>query len=211
MTSALISGTVPGFLCANVLETFSAGENYWSEETYRKFVNIKLLSGLDLVEEPRCGPLQRGVHLQSLHGSCVVRWSFIIIFSSYHLCLCPRLLFSFLGHNHQPSVLRGGPFPPHGREDPEGPGRDDLLPRVHVPVRLHHHLRHVLCLPLRQDRPLRRTLHRPRLLQLHGFSRLHGGGQFWAQEAAGADVPVCDGGGAVLLLIRGGGKYLETD
>ena len=46
---------------------------------------------------------------------------------------------------------------------------DILINNDDPPVRLHHHIRDVLGLPLRQDRPLRRPLHRPRLLQLYGI------------------------------------------
>jgi len=48
-------------------------------------------------------PFSEEFHIPSLYGSCIA-----------------RLLFTFLGHHHQSSVLWCGTFPSYGGENPEG-------------------------------------------------------------------------------------------
>ena len=144
--------------------------------------------------------------------------------SSESLCLCcsndtSRLLLSVLGHHYQPSLLRSGSFPPHGGEDQERwsllnyllksifsillfrPGYSHLLPGVDVPVRLHHHLRDVLRVPLHQNWTLRGSVCCSRLLQFHGISGLHGSDQLRAKEENAVGSSVRGGGCAFLLAI----------
>ena len=69
-------------------------------------------------------------------------------------------------------------------------GRSHLVPGVDVPIRLHHHLRDVLSVPLHKNRTLCCSVCCTRLLQLYGVSRLHGGCKLRAKEEDVADDSV---------------------